>query len=152
MFSGSHQPIFLPGNRAVDGTTFFLRESRPLLRVSLSGLRYQRPLARVVITKRGVRVKVSKSTRSILDEYRQALVAILGDELDSVVLYGSQARGYPDEGSDVDVLCIMKKQVDYGELIKRTSEVTARSASSTTSSFRVRLSVERITIRVGHRS
>jgi len=71
-------------------------------------------------------MKVSKSTRSILDEYHQALVDILGDELDSVVLYGSQARGHPDEGSDVDVLCIMKKQVDYGELIGRTSEVTAR--------------------------
>ncbi len=71
-------------------------------------------------------MKVSKSTRSMLDEYRQALLAVLGDELDSVVLYGSQARGHPDEGSDVDVLCIMKKQVDYGELIKRTSEVTAQ--------------------------
>ena len=44
---------------------------------------------------------VSKSTRSILDEYRQALVAILGDELDSVILYGSQARGHPDFGEDV---------------------------------------------------
>lgn len=69
---------------------------------------------------------VSKSTRSILDEYRQALVAILGGELDSVILYGSQARGHPDEGSDVDVLCIMTSQVDYGELIRRTSEITAQ--------------------------
>ena len=71
-------------------------------------------------------MKVSNSIRSILDEYRRALVAILGDELDSLVLYGSQARGHPDEGSDVDVLCIMKNQVDYGELIKRTSEITAQ--------------------------
>jgi len=71
-------------------------------------------------------VKVSKFTRSILNEYRQALVAIFGEELDSVVLYGSQARGDPDEGSDIDVLCIMKKQVDYGELIERTSEITAQ--------------------------
>ena len=69
---------------------------------------------------------VSKSTRSILNEYHQALVAILGDELDSVILYGSQARGHPDEGSDVDVLCIMKSQIDYGELIRRTSEITAQ--------------------------
>lgn len=63
--------------------------------------------------------------KQILNEYRQRLYEILGDELDSVVLYGSQARGEANAGSDIDVLCIMKKSLDYGELISRTSLATA---------------------------
>jgi predicted nucleotidyltransferase len=39
----------------------------------------------------------------ILAEYRSDLVVILGDDLDSMVLYGSQARGESVEGSDVGV-------------------------------------------------
>jgi predicted nucleotidyltransferase len=45
--------------------------------------------------------------------------------LDSIVLYGSQARGEAGAGSDIDVLCIMKKSFDYGDLISRTSLATA---------------------------
>jgi len=63
--------------------------------------------------------------KQILNEYRQRLSEILGDDLDSVLLYGSQARGEASVGSDVDVLCIMKKSFDYGDLISRTSLATA---------------------------
>ena len=63
--------------------------------------------------------------KQILNEYRQRLSEILGDDLDSVLLYGSQARGEASAGSDVDVLCIMKKSFDYGDLISRTSLATA---------------------------
>jgi predicted nucleotidyltransferase len=63
--------------------------------------------------------------KHILNEYRQRLSEILGDDLDSVLLYGSQARGEASAGSDVDVLCIMKKSFDYGDLISRTSLATA---------------------------
>ena len=63
--------------------------------------------------------------RRILAEYRKELVAILGDDLDLMVLYGSQARDESVEGSDIDVLCIMKKPFHYGDLISRTSQATA---------------------------
>lgn len=63
--------------------------------------------------------------KQILNEYRQRLSEILGDELDSVLLYGSQARGEAGAGSDVDVLCIMKTPFEYGDLISRTSLATA---------------------------
>ena len=43
----------------------------------------------------------------IVEEYQRRLVAVLGDELDLIVLYGSQARGEATEGSDIDVLCVM---------------------------------------------
>jgi predicted nucleotidyltransferase len=64
--------------------------------------------------------------RRILEEYRSDLVSIFGDDLDLMVLYGSQARGESVEGSDIDVLCIMKKPFHYGDMINRTSQATAR--------------------------
>jgi predicted nucleotidyltransferase len=67
----------------------------------------------------------STKLKHILNEYCQRLSEILGDDLDSVLLYGSQARREASAGSDVDVLCIMKNSFDYGDLISRTSLATA---------------------------
>ena len=61
----------------------------------------------------------------IVKEYRSRLVASLGDELDLIVLYGSQAREEAVEGSDIDILCVMNNPFRYGDLIYRTSQATA---------------------------
>jgi predicted nucleotidyltransferase len=61
----------------------------------------------------------------IVHEYRRRLVEVFGDELDLMVLYGSQAREEAVEGSDMDVLCVMKNPFRYGDLINRTSWATA---------------------------
>lgn len=63
--------------------------------------------------------------RKILAEYRQRLEEALGAELDLVILYGSQARGDAEAGSDIDVLCVMKHPFDYGELVRRTGAAAA---------------------------
>lgn len=69
--------------------------------------------------------------QQIVIEYRDHLREILGDELDSVVLYGSQARGMVGRSldatteSDIDVLCVMKRPFNYGELILKTAEASA---------------------------
>ena len=70
-------------------------------------------------------MKIQKGVDEILAEYRSHLTEILGEDLDSVILYGSQARGNALDTSDIDVLCIMKKPFDYGRLLDITSEVTA---------------------------
>ena len=62
----------------------------------------------------------------ILREYRKGLERTLGDRLRVVILYGSRARGDSDDSWDIDVLCVMRGSFDYGEMIKRTSELTAR--------------------------
>ena len=61
----------------------------------------------------------------IIKEYRSRLVGTLGDELHSMVLYGSQARKEAVEGSDIDVLCVMNNPFRYGDLINCTSQATA---------------------------
>jgi predicted nucleotidyltransferase len=63
--------------------------------------------------------------KQIIEDYRSRLVATLGDELDSIVLYGSQARQEAVEGSDIDILCVMNTPFRYGDLISRTSNDTA---------------------------
>lgn len=63
--------------------------------------------------------------QKVLLEYREGLTAILGNQLESVLLYGSQARGDAHASSDIDVLCVMLEPFDYSELISRSSELTA---------------------------
>ena len=63
--------------------------------------------------------------REVLAEYQEKLRDVLGDRLESVVLYGSQARGDTEDESDIDVLCVMKNSFNYGELIDKTSQATA---------------------------
>jgi predicted nucleotidyltransferase len=63
--------------------------------------------------------------KQVLKEYHIRLLEILGGDLDSVLLYGSQARDEARAGSDIDVLCIMKTSFEYGDLISRTSLATA---------------------------
>ena len=64
--------------------------------------------------------------RRILEEYRSDITAILGDDLELMVLFGSQARSESVEGSDIDVLCVMKRPFQYGDLINQTSRPTAQ--------------------------
>ena len=58
-----------------------------------------------------------RELRAILRDLRGELTRSLGDQLVSVLLYGSQAR--PD--SDIDVLVVVRDDSDYGDLIRRTS-------------------------------
>lgn len=68
----------------------------------------------------------SAAVHSVLQEYRDALAEEFGEQLEQVILYGSQARRDAREESDIDVLCVMREPFDYGEMISRSSEVTAR--------------------------
>lgn len=63
--------------------------------------------------------------RSILDELRQRLHALYGDDLLNLVLFGSQARGDADPGSDIDVLVVLDRPVVPGAEIERTGEIVA---------------------------
>lgn len=68
---------------------------------------------------------IAGQTATIVDELRRDLVRILGERLDRVYLFGSRARGEQRPDSDVDVLVVVRGPFDYGDLIKRTSEVVS---------------------------
>ncbi len=66
-----------------------------------------------------------EKAREIVREYREGLKEIFGDQLQSVILYGSRARGEDRQDSDIDLLCVLRGSFDYGEAIRRSSELTA---------------------------
>ena len=62
---------------------------------------------------------------SVLQQLRAGLKAQYGDRLDRVLLYGSQARGDAGPESDVDVLVVLKGEVDPVAEIARTEYLVA---------------------------
>jgi predicted nucleotidyltransferase len=62
-----------------------------------------------------------RELQGILRSLRWELARVLGDQLQSVILYGSQARGQARSDSDIDVLVVVRDDSDYGDLIRRTS-------------------------------
>lgn len=67
-----------------------------------------------------------RNIKRILRELKKGLVAIYGDQLKSVILFGSYARGDarpPD--SDIDVMIVLKDEFNYREAQKRSIEFVA---------------------------
>ena len=63
--------------------------------------------------------------KSILPRLKQDLADLYGDRLLHLTLFGSQARGDAEPGSDIDVLVVLKPPVNPGEEIKRTGKAIA---------------------------
>jgi uncharacterized protein len=63
--------------------------------------------------------------REILCELRRQFEALYGERLVKMVLFGSRARGDAVAGSDIDVLVVLGDQINPGEEISRTGDVTA---------------------------
>ncbi len=55
---------------------------------------------------------LKQKVTSILTELKQRLKNLYGERLVQIVLFGSQARGNANPGSDIDVLIVLKGQVD----------------------------------------
>ncbi|MBO1056486.1 MAG: nucleotidyltransferase domain-containing protein [Dolichospermum sp. JUN01] len=68
---------------------------------------------------------MSKQLAEILNRLKSHLREIYGDRLVNMILFGSQARGEAAKDSDIDVLVVLKGNVNPGEEIKRTSLMVA---------------------------
>jgi uncharacterized protein len=67
----------------------------------------------------------STQLANILAELRGDLVQVLGDQLDTVLLFGSHARGEAGPASDLDVLIVLRGEFSYSDMLRRTSTVIA---------------------------
>jgi predicted nucleotidyltransferase len=68
---------------------------------------------------------MNAGVQPILKELRQRLETLYGPRLVKMILYGSQARGDAELGSDVDVLVVLQGVVQPGEEIQRTGATVA---------------------------
>jgi predicted nucleotidyltransferase len=68
---------------------------------------------------------MNENLARIFQELRDGLIEILGDTVDAVYVFGSQARGDARLDSDIDVLVVMKDEYDYREVSLATAELTA---------------------------
>jgi predicted nucleotidyltransferase len=66
-----------------------------------------------------------KRLRRILRSLKKELKETLGERIEKVILYGSQARGDARDDSDIDVLVVLKDDFKYSEMLKKTSRVVA---------------------------
>lgn len=66
-----------------------------------------------------------KDLENLLDEYKSGLVALYGNRLRGVYLFGSYARGEQDAESDLDILIILSIFDRYSLEIERTGELTS---------------------------
>ena len=69
--------------------------------------------------------KVPARIRKLMKELKEVLAQIYGDKLKAVYLYGSYARGDYRQGSDVDVMVVIRNYKSYGKEIDRTGELTS---------------------------
>ncbi len=67
-----------------------------------------------------------KQLRRILRALQKELKNTLGEHVEKIVLYGSQARGDARDDSDIDVLVVLKDDFKYGTMLKKTSRAVAK--------------------------
>jgi len=70
----------------------------------------------------------SKSVREALVEAKQKLEDLHGDRLKRVIVYGSQARGEARPDSDVDLMIVLRDDVQPDKEVRRTSRLVIRIA------------------------
>ncbi len=59
----------------------------------------------------------------ILNNLRREFTRALADQLEEILLFGSQSRREAKPDSDIDVLVVIRGETDYSDLFRRTSQI-----------------------------
>jgi predicted nucleotidyltransferase len=68
---------------------------------------------------------MSANLRKILKQLKKELLQIYGENIDSIILYGSRARGDARADSDIDILVVLKNDFNYSEMMRLSSKLVA---------------------------
>lgn len=63
---------------------------------------------------------------TVLENIKRDLRDFYKENLESLILYGSQARGDANKFSDIDILAILKSEINPYQEINRTSDIIAQ--------------------------
>ena len=69
---------------------------------------------------------INEKLQTILTQLKLQLETYYGDHLQRLILFGSQARGDAGPDSDIDILVVLKGEVNAGEEIDKTIPIIAR--------------------------
>jgi predicted nucleotidyltransferase len=68
---------------------------------------------------------MTEHTEKVIKILKKELTRVYGEQLDRIILYGSQARGDARPDSDIDILLVIKGDFNYIELLKRSDDFAA---------------------------
>ncbi|HBB32262.1 MAG TPA: nucleotidyltransferase [Cyanobacteria bacterium UBA8803] len=68
---------------------------------------------------------MDEQIQTILTKACQPIKKLYGEQLDKIVLFGSQARGDARPDSDIDILIVLKNHFDYSQESDRISVLIA---------------------------
>jgi len=68
---------------------------------------------------------MSANIRKVLKKLKKELLRIYGESVESIILYGSRARGDARDDSDIDILVVLNKDFNYSEMLRLSSQLVS---------------------------